>query len=65
MKPLPVGIENLGVLMLWDRYGLDLSGKKETRGLAQDGIGIVATKPSAFSALNACVFLRNIVASSE
>ena len=62
---MPGGVENLGVLILGDRYGLDLSGEKETCGLLQDSIGIDATDPSASSKLNVCIFLRNIVTPSE
>lgn len=65
MKPVPDGVENLGVLILGGRCGLDLPGQKEMGGLVQDCIGIDATDPSASSTLNACVFLRNIVTPSE
>lgn len=65
MKPVPAGVENLGVLILRGRYGLELAGKKETCSLVQDGIGIDATDPSASFMLNACIFLRNIKTPSE
>lgn len=55
----------MGVLILGDRYGLDLPGKKETCGVVQDGIGIDAIDPSASFMLNACIFLRTIVTPSE
>lgn len=65
MNPVPAGVENLGVLRLGIRYGLDFSGKKEACGLVRVGTGINATDPSAFSMLNACIFLRNIETPSE